>query len=296
MILSGLYLSIVSGLTFGMILSLMAGGLSLIYGVLNILDTAHGTFYMFGGFMAYIIGTVLRAGSGVMLPLSVGMIFVLGMVILVLVIPKNMRITENSDQMNVVMILLLGVATVGQYGVFIIFGGATVAVPALVTGATGLPGGIYLTNETLLAVGVTIVTYLALYMFLSRTRVGNGIMACTQNRELAEAIGIRSDRVALLAFGIGCAMSAMSGVLLGSLYSINSGTGWDEMIIAFIIVIFGGVGKLIGSVVGGLFYGVMYSIIEYYYPALSLVVVLLLIYAVVIIKPTGLFGEVVERV
>ena len=98
-----------------------------------------------------------------------------------------------------------------------------------------------------------------------------------------------------MSFGLGVSLAALSGSLLSSIYSITAATGWTELMIAFVIVTFGGIGSIGGSFIGGLVFGIVYAITQYFLPAYSFVIALILIYIVLVSKPTGIFGEIIER-
>lgn len=276
-------------------ISLLAGGLSLIYGVMNNVNTSHGAFYMMGGFITFFAVSALHLPIVVSVLFAFVASFVIGLAFLYALIPKRMWVSSDPDSQNIVMILFLALAQVLQQGAFIVFGGGSVAVPTLVFGNVAVPGGVFISYQTLIAVAISICSYVSLFLFLKYAKMGKAIRAFSQDRELAEAVGVRVSTIALLSFGLGVSMAALSGSLLSSIYSVTAATGWNELVIAFVIVTFGGIGSISGSFIGGLTYGVVYSITQYYLPAYSFVIALVLIYAVLVIKPTGILGEIIER-
>jgi branched-chain amino acid transport system permease protein len=293
--LQGLYLSLVSGISYGLIISLLAGGLSLIYGVMNNVNTSHGAFYMMGGFLTFF------AVSSLHLPIIVSIIFAfaaafgLGLVFLYALIPKNMWVSSDPDAQNIVMILFLALAQVLQQGAFILYGGGSIAVPRILFGNIAAPGNVFISYQTVISIAISLLSYLGLFIFLRDTKIGRAIRAFSQDRELAESMGVRVSTIALMSFGLGVSLAALSGSLLSSIYSITASTGWNELVIAFVIVTFGGIGSISGSFLGGLVYGIVYSITQYFLPAYSFVVALVLIYIVLVLKPTGILGEIIER-
>jgi branched-chain amino acid transport system permease protein len=293
--LFGLYLSLISGVSYGLIISLLAGGLSLIYGVMNNVNTSHGAFYMVGGFLTFF------AVSNLHLPIVVGILFafvaafVLGIFVLFVLIPKRMWVSSNPDSQNTVMILFLALAYVLQYGIFMVYGGGSIAVPMIIFGNILAPGGVYIPYQTIIAIAISLLCYVGLFLFLRDTKIGKAIRAFSQDRELAEAMGVRVTTIALMSFGLGVSLAALSGSLLSSIYSITAATGWTELMIAFVIVTFGGIGSIGGSFIGGLVFGIVYAITQYFLPAYSFVIALILIYIVLVSKPTGIFGEIIER-
>ncbi|MHB2037491.1 MAG: branched-chain amino acid ABC transporter permease [Nitrososphaerales archaeon] len=284
-----------SGVTYGIIISLLAVGLSLIYGIMGTVNTSHGVFYMVGGALAFASSNLLKLPATVSIVLSVLGVFALGMAAMIIFIPRRMWVTSESSEQSTVMIMLAALAIVIQQIVSVLYGGSTFVVRSLLQGSIRLPGDVYVTNNVLLAVIITLAVYATLYLFLRNTMLGIGMRAYAQDKESAESLGINGRTISLIAFATGVAMAAIAGCLLAAIYSINSGTGWDQLITAFVIVTFGGIGSIMGSLLGGLIYGIIYSVMQYFYPDISFVLVLLVIYVVIIIRPTGLLGQVVER-
>lgn len=293
--LSGLISSIFGGITYGLILSLMAAGLSLIYGIMKNVNTSHGAFYLIGGFLAYLF-YALHLPPIINFILVVLSAFFIGIGALYLVIPKKLWVTLDPDEQNIVMIAFLALATVTEYIVLLIFGGASVSIPSIFYGNVKILGNVYLTAQVTFSSYLSLAVFILLYLFLYKSKFGKGIRAYSQNRELALAVGINEFTIVIFTFGLGVSLAALSGSLLGSIFSINSASGWDELVIAFVIVTFGGIGNVFGSLIGGLVYGLVYSIVLYYYPSYAFVAVLLIIYLILLIKPSGILGKVYERV
>lgn len=294
-VLFGLYLSIISGLSYGLIISLLAGGLSLIYGVMNNVNTSHGAFYMLGGFLTFFAVSSLHLPIVLSIVFAFSAAFALGVFFLFVLIPKQMWVSSNPDAQNTVMIIFLALAQVLQQGTFIVYGGGSVAVPRISFGNIIAPGGVYIPYQTIIAIAISLLCYVGLFLFLRDTKIGKAIRAFSQDRELAEAMGVRVSTIALMSFGLGVSLAALSGSLLSSIYSITAATGWNELVIAFVIVTFGGIGSISGSFIGGIVYGIVYAITQYYLPAYSFVIALVLIYIVLVNKPTGILGEIIER-
>ncbi len=290
----GILSSLIYGITYGLILSLMAAGLSLIYGVMKNVNTSHGAFYMLGGFFAYLGYVFFKSFIWSLIFAVLGTFFV-GMGVLPLVIPKRYWTTLNADEQNTVMIIFLALATFFEYLVLILFGGGSVQIPSLFYGNINI-FSVYLTKQILFASLVSIGIYILLYIFLKYTSTGIMLRAFSQNKELSEACGINGERIALLAFGLGVALAGLTGAFFGSIFSINSASGWEELVESFVIVTFGGIGSIFGSLVGGLIFGTVYSFLLLYYPQYAFEGVLLVIFIILLLKPTGLLGGQVERV
>jgi len=293
--LFGLYLSLISGVSYGLIISLLAGGLSLIYGVMNNVNTSHGAFYMLGGFLTFFAVSSLHLPIVLSIMFAVAAAFALGLFFLYVLIPKKMWVSSNPDAQNTVMIIFLALAQVLQNGAFIVYGGGSVAVPRIFFGYVLAPGGVYIGDQSIIAIAISLLCYVGLFLFLRDTKIGKAIRAFSQDRELAEAMGVKVSTIALLSFGLGVSLAALSGSLLSSIYSITASTGWNELVIAFVIVTFGGIGSISGSFLGGLVYGIIFAVTQYFLPAYSFAIALVLIYIVLVNKPTGILGEIIER-
>lgn len=293
--LYGIYASLVSGISYGLIISLLAAGLSIIYGVMGTVNIAHGAFYMLGGLVAFLGSSFLHLNPIFSIVISVIAIFALGMLLLPALAPSRMWVTSNNEEQSAMMILLAGAAIIIQQVSFLFYGTYTFAVPSIIAGSILLPDSVYISNQVAIAMVISLCSYLVIFLFLRRTKLGLGIRAYSQNKEVAESLGVAGAKVSLLTFSIGVTLAALAGALLASIYSFNTGTGWDELITAFVIVTFGGIGSLAGSLVASLIYGIIYSILQFYYPSLSFVIVILVIYLLILVRPTGLFGRIVER-
>jgi len=271
----------------------MAAGLSLIYGVMGNVNTAHGTFYMLGGFLLFLSSIAL--GLPILVAIVVALVasFALG-IALMFILPANLRIATNADDANFTMIIMLMFAILVEYALDIVTGGVTLPVPSLALG-TVVISKVGFTYQSLIAASVSVVAYAALGTFLRSSKIGRAIRAYAQNPELAEALGVRGSNVVSITFGIGVMLAALSGVLLTPIYSVSSSTGWDMLVIAFVVVTLGGLGSLYGSLIGGIIYGVGYSLLSYYMPTYTYIILLAIIYVIVVLKPTGIMGEIVER-
>lgn len=292
---AGIYISLGTGLGYGLIISLLAAGMSLIYGVTNNVDTAHGSFYLLGALFAFVAADIFHTPAAAAIVVGLLVVFAIGGGVFgSRLIPKRMWVISNSEDQNVVLMILLGFAIIMEYLTFIVFGGVSVSIPSIFFGAISI-GPIFLSYQYLFAIVVSILSYVFLLWLLYRSKLGKAIRAFSQDRQLAEAVGVNVDMIAILTFAIGCSLAAVTGTMLGSIYAITSASGWDELITAFIIVTFGGIGSIFGSLIAGVIYGIIYQLLQFYYPSLSFIITLLIIYVILILRPKGLFGEIIER-
>jgi len=294
-LLYGLYLSSTSGIFYGLVIALLAVGMSLIYGIMGNINIAHGSFYMVGAYAAFAGSVMLGLQSGIADVFGIAFATLLGMLVFYFVIPSRVKVAFDSRSQNRFMILTLGVAYILQEVVSLEFAGQGAPVRELLSGTILLPGSLYITYQESLSALISILTFAFLYIFLYRTKTGRGLRAFSQDRETAEAMGVNVVRIATLTFGIATAMAALSGVLQASMYSITPDSAFNGLITAFIIVTFGGIGSVTGTLIAGLLYGVIYSVIQFFLPLYSFIVVVIAIYLLLVLRPSGLLGKIVER-
>lgn len=281
-----------SGIEYGLVLGLMAAGLSLIYGVMGNVNTAHGTFYMLGGFLLFLL-SIAGLPTPAAIAIAVAASFALGIAV-IFALPANLRIAVSSDDANLTMITMLMLAIAVEYLLDVLTGGVTLPVPSLAIGSFTL-SHVAFTYQSIIAAVMSAAVYAALAAFLRYSKIGKAIRAYSQNQELAEALGVEGSKIVALAFGIGVALAALSGTLLTPIYGVNSSSGWDMLVIAFIIVTLGGLGSIFGSLIGSMIYGIGYSLLSYYMPTYTYIILLVIIYVIIILKPTGIMGEIVEK-
>jgi branched-chain amino acid transport system permease protein len=277
----------VVGLTQGMILVLMALGLSLIFGLLGVVNFAHGSLFVLGAFAGYF---VLVQTDNFWLALLVGPLFV-GLVGLVverfLVRPLYSRRSPDDA-----LLVTFGFSLMVLDAVRMIWGkrGVEFDAPSGFEGAIDL-GFTLLPTYRLLVIGITLVVVLILRTFLARTDIGLIVRAGTSNPLMTRALGIRLGRVRLLMFGLGSALAGLAGVLSGPMRQVSPEMGVSMVIDAFVVVVVGGMGSLKGALVAGLILGQVVSLTQMLAPTMGGIVIFLAMALVLLIRPSGLFGE-----
>jgi branched-chain amino acid transport system permease protein len=277
----------VNGLLLGGIYAVAALGLSLVFGIMDIVNLAHGHMLMVGGYVAIILFSSLGITPLVGMFLAMGLLFVVG-VLLQMVLLDHV-VGEGLEQP---ILVLFGVALVFQnLGRFILGGDARSA-------NLGLPGSGIEVGSVLLSLPrtVTFVTavllIVATWAFLEYTTTGMAIRATAQNRAAARYMGIDTDRIYVVTLGIGTALAGAAGALLSMLFPIDPFVGWSYLLKAFAVVVLGGVGSIMGTLVGGLVLGVSENLGALYLGGGYRDVVSFTIFLVVLlIMPQGLFGS-----
>jgi branched-chain amino acid transport system permease protein len=277
--------ALVNGLIVGLLYLLMAVGFTMVFGVMRIVNFAHGEFYMAGAFAAYVFFAKLE------LPfiLAVGLTFVAALALGGLIEAWVLK-PFRHDELNG-MIATIGVGMVLQTGGLLIFGPETQNMPAVAEGALTL-GGVVLPMSRLYVTVFSIIVLLALYLFVSRTRTGRALRAVVQDMEIATAQGIRAKLMYPLGFGLGVGLAAVAGALMAPLFSVSPFVGATPLFKAFIVVILGGLGSIPGAALASLLLGVLESVASTYLSnSIADMLLFVLVIAMLLMRPSGLLGK-----
>jgi branched-chain amino acid transport system permease protein len=271
----------------GAFYALLSLGLSVIFGLLNIINFAHGALYMMGAFVAYFL--LQWAGLGywpalVIAPLIVGAVGV--------VLERTMlKRLYHLDHLYG-LLLTFGVALVIQGTFRHEFGssGLPYGIPRELTGGYNL-GFMFLPTYRAWVVVFSLVVCFATWYVIERTRLGAYLRAGTENPTLVQAFGIDVPRMITLTYGFGVALAALAGVLAAPIYQVNPLMGADLIIVVFAVVVIGGLGSIMGSIVTGFTLGVVEGFTKVFYPEASNTVIFVIMALVLLVRPTGLFGR-----
>ena len=285
--MSGLLLqAVVSGLLLGGVYGLVASGLTLIFGVLRIINFAHGAVMMLGMYASYWLWVWLGVDPYLSVLLTAPAFFVLGMGIQRVVIEPNRAAAEHNQ-----LLLTLGLALFLENLALVLWQGdfRTLRVPY--ANASFVIGDALVEVSRLVAAGGAVLIALALFVFLRRTDVGKAIRALAEEREGAMLVGIDVARIRAVAFGIGSACVAVAGALITPFFYIAPDVGESFNLMAFVVVVLGGMGNFIGALVGGLIVGLAESLGAALLPgSLKQLVVFVIFVLVLLFRPEGLFG------
>lgn len=278
--------TIVNGLFTGSIYALVAIGLTLIYGVMLILNFAHGEFLMLGMYVAFGAFTLFGMDPYLSVPIAAALIFALGALIQSGLVQRVLEAHPLNQ-----IILLLGVSTlmIGLVQFFLTAEPRVVRVPyeTAVFVVQGLRFSIPRTVAFLSAMVIS----LLLYLFLQKTRTGAAIRAVSQSRPAAMLMGINVKRIYWLTFGIGAAVTAVGGVLLTPNYRMIPTVGQSFSVVAFVVVVLGTMGNFIGAFVGGLIIGVVEAFAGFWLGGDVKIIASMLVFILILLfKPAGLFG------
>ena len=275
------------GLINGAFYALLSLGLSVIFGLLNIINFAHGAQYMMGAFVAYFALQWTGLGYWPSLLLAPVVVGLFGIVLERTMLKRLYQLDHLYG-----LLLTFGVALVVQ-GVFRNqFGssGLPYTAPAQLTGGYNL-GFMFLPTYRAWVVVFSLVVCLATWYVIERTKLGAYLRAATENPTLVQAFGINVPRMITLTYGFGVALAALAGVLAAPIYQVNPLMGADLIIVVFAVVVIGGLGSIMGSIVTGFGLGVIEGFTKVFYPEASNTVIFVIMALVLLVRPAGLFGR-----
>jgi branched-chain amino acid transport system permease protein len=286
--LAALYPQLMLGLGNGAFYAMLSLGLALIFGMLNIINFAHGALYMMGAFAAYLLLEHFGLNywfALVLAPLIVGSF---GMVIERTMLKPLYKLDHLYG-----LLLTFGLALIlegvfrDQYGV----SGISYPVPAELQGPPFNLGFMVLPIYRGWVVVASLVICIATWLLIEKTKLGSYLRAATENPTLVQAFGINVPVMITLTYGLGVALAALAGVLAAPIYSVNPLMGSNLIIVVFAVVVIGGMGSILGSVVTGFMLGLLEGLTKVYYPEASSTVIFVVMAIVLLIKPAGLFGR-----
>lgn len=281
-----LALALTNGLVIGVIYALTALGVSLVVGIMNVINFAHGEFYILAGYFSYLFAHTLGVHPMLAMGIAVGLVFLFGLVVEYTLI----RPTYGDDLYSLILTFILSIVLQSVY--LLVFGPYPNKPPSWVKGATEVFGLFFYGNQRLVALAAGIVVIGLFFAMLKLTWFGRMIRAAAQDREMAELNGINTTRLNALSFGLGCALAAAAGVILSPVFPVTPTAGTPIALTAFVCVVLGGMGSMPGCVLGGLVLGVVENLGAAYvstgYKHLFMFLILIL---VLLFRPAGLFGR-----
>ena len=278
--------ALLSGLLNGGIYSLVAVGLTLIFGVMRIINFAHGSLMMLGMYVSYWLFVLWGVDPYLSLIASGSVLFAVGVFIEAVLVSPVLEAPEHDQ-----LLLTLGISLVIENLALFLWKAdpRTVTVPYLAVAP--MVGGIMISSPRVIAFVVSLAFTAALYVFLKRTDLGRAIRAVSQDREGALTVGINMRRIYALAFGIGCACVGAAGSLVVPFYAVDPYVGGVFVITAFVVVVLGGMGNFAGALLAALIVGLAESVAAVFIPAAMKQIVMYTIFVVVLLfRPQGLFG------
>jgi branched-chain amino acid transport system permease protein len=293
-----------NGVQFGVMLFLMAAGLTLVFGVMGLINLAHGSLYMVGAFAA--AGTAAATGSFVLgLGASLAAAAIAGVLIEMTVI-RRLYDRDHLDQVlaTFALILIFSEGTRWAFGSFPLF----LDKPEALSGTLMLPFGVEYSVYRLALIGIGLAVAAGLFWMIGRTRLGIRIRAGENDREMIAALGVDILRLYTMVFALGAALAGLAGALIGAIQSVQVGMGEPVLILAFVVIVIGGIGSIKGAFVGALLVGLTDTLGRFLLPmafglvlepsaatsagaSLASMSIYILMAAVLLFRPKGLFGH-----
>jgi branched-chain amino acid transport system permease protein len=283
--------AIITGILTGGVYALMASGLTLVFGVMDIINVGQGALVILGAYLSYVLQQKFHIDLFVGLLITMPLMFGLGMLIEWLFIRPIKR-----DRTMLSILVTFGIALIIEGFLNLIFSADNVKLQAwYITGSFPI-GGFYLSYIYVFSFLLAVVLLGGLYLLLYRTKFGYGLRASMQNRTAAELIGVDVERVSLLTFGIGVALAGAGGVAFGATNAFNAGSAYDLISRLLAIIIFGGMGSLRGALIASVGMLVIEDVTSVVWsPVWASTVFFILLVIILLVRPQGLFGQVEGR-
>jgi branched-chain amino acid transport system permease protein len=283
---AALFGQLLIGLINGSFYALLSLGLAVIFGLLNIINFTHGAQYMMGAFCAYLLLTKLGVGYWWSLAIAPVVVGATGVVIERTMLKQLYKLDHLYG-----LLLTFGLALIieglfrNEYG----SSGQPYPIPEQLTGGHNL-GFMFLPTYRAWVIVASLAVCLATWFVIERTRLGAYLRAATENPQLVQAFGINVPRMITLTYGFGVGLAALAGVLAAPIYSVNPVMGANLIIVVFAVVVIGGMGSIMGSIITGFGLGVIEGLTKVFYPEASNTVIFIIMAIVLMLRPQGLFG------
>ena len=274
-----------NGISFGMLLFLLAAGLSLIFGLMKVLNLTHGSFYLLGGYVGL---TILHLSGSFVLAVLVGSLAIAAIgVIMERFFLRRLHLQELPQAL-----LTFGFLFIFSDLATVIWGTnpQTIPKPAIFSGALQFDGFFY-PSYRLFIIVLGLIIAGALWWLQDGTRLGAMLRASVDDEEIARALGINVSRLFTLVFGFGAFLAALGGVMGGPIVGVYPGADFDVMLLGFVVVIIGGLGSFKGALIGGLAVGLLDNFGKVFFPELALFTIFAPMAVILALRPAGLFGR-----
>jgi len=278
-------IQVFNGISYGALLFLLAGGLSLIFGVMRIVNLAHGSYFMLGGYVAL---TVIWTTDIWVLSLPVAALTV---AVIGLLMERVFLRPLGFDPLRQVL-LTVGFAFLFQQGALDIWGGDNLTInPPEVLEQSVVIGGIYFPLYRVFMIAMAVAIGMIIWLTMEKTRMGAMVRAAVDDSEMARGVGIDTSTVSMFIFALGAFLAALGGVIGGAFLGVYPGLDFEILPIAFAVVIIGGMGSLGGAAIGGLIVGLADNFGKALFPEISYFTLYAPMVLILALKPTGLFGR-----
>jgi branched-chain amino acid transport system permease protein len=281
---------IITGLILGGIYALIAVGLTLQYGVGRVLNVSHGEFIMLGALVTYTFYTVIGISPLVTIAVVAPALFMIGYLLDRTLFNYLRRTSVHTETFS-------GRSLLASFGLFfvvqnmmLLIWGANLKGYTYLNASVSIFGALYGVNR-LLALGVAVGVSAIFYVFVKNTRLGKAIRAAAENPTMARVMAVNVRQVLAICFGLGAALAGLAGILYSLMFELAPSKGIELTIVAIVVVVFGGLGSITGSLIGGFLLGLVTSLVNFIDPSLSLVAFYLIFILLLLFKPSGIMGR-----
>ena len=275
------------GLINGSFYAVLSLGLAVIFGLLNIINFAHGALYMMGAFVSWMLLTYFGIPFWFALVLSPLIVGAIGMVI------ERTMLRPLHELDHLYSLLLTFGLTLVITGIFQNYYGVSgkpYPIPHILSGGVNL-GFMYLPKYRAFIIVMSLLVCISTWFLIEKTRLGAYLRAATENPEMVGAFGINVPVLVTLTYGFGVALAAFAGVLAAPVYSVNPVMGNDLIIVVFAVIVIGGMGSIMGAIIGGFSLGLVEGLTKVFYPEASTTIIFIIMALVLLFKPSGIFGR-----
>jgi len=278
-------IQVFNGISYGALLFLLAGGLSLIFGVMRIVNLSHGSYFMLGGYVAL---TVIWTTDFWVLSIPVA---ALAVALVGLIMERVFLRPLGFDPLRQVL-LTVGFAFLFQQGALDIWGGDNLTItPPEALEESVVIGGVYFPLYRVFMIGMAVAIGITIWLTMEKTRMGAMVRAAVDDSEMARGVGVDTSRVSMFIFALGAFLAALGGVIGGAFLGVYPGLDFEILPIAFAVVIIGGMGSLGGAAIGSLIVGLADNFGKALFPEISYFTLYAPMVLILALKPTGLFGR-----
>lgn len=295
---------ILNGLQFGMMLFLMSAGLTLIFGVMGLINLAHGSLYMIGAFGAAAVAGA--TGSFWLAVVASLIVAAFAGVLVEVVVIRHLYKRDHLDQVlaTFALILMFSEGMRWLFGAFPVY----LDIPQILSGTFDLPFGIAYSKYRLAIILISLLIAAGLFLLITKTRLGMRIRAGASDRDMVAALGVDISKLYTIVFALGAALAGLAGAMIGAIQSVEVGMGEPVLILAFVVTVIGGIGSIKGAFWGALLVGLVDTLGRFFLPhvlnivmetasaasigsALASMLIYILMAGVLVMRPTGLFGK-----
>jgi branched-chain amino acid transport system permease protein len=285
---------VITGLILGGIYALVAVGLNLQYGVGRVLNVAHGEFIMLGAFITYSLFVELNISPLLSIIIIVPGFFILGYVVHQVLFQYLRTTSASSDAFTSRSLLAsFGLLLVVQNIILLIWG-PNLRQYTYLNESISIFNNLYAQNRVV-ALIMAVSISATFYVFITRTRMGKAIRAAAEDQTMANVVGVNIKQVLGICFGLGTMMAGLAGILISMIFQLQSADGLRYTVIAIVVVVFGGLGSITGSLIGGFLLGLVISLVYAVDPSLSLIAFYSIFVLLLVIRPSGIFGRQVHE-